>query len=450
MTEILLINQLPPSCMEALEADFTLRKLYEADDKDAFLAKHGPNVQGVATDGHTGCPPAIMDRLPKLEVIASYGVGYDAINVPACAARGVKVANTPEVLNDAVAELTLGMMIGLCRRIPEADAFVRAGRWPREGRPLTDQLTGAQVGILGLGRIGKEIARRCEVMRMEVSYCGRSEQTGVSYRYFSDLEEMAREVDWLVAIAPGTAATQGIVSRKVLEALGPNGNFVNVGRGSLVDEPAMVELLQNGKLGGAALDVFEKEPQVPEALLRSDKVVLSPHMGSATHVTRIAMGTLVMDNLLPGKNLYLIATGTGLAPFLSIIRDPELYERFDRVILTHGCRYIEELAYQQEITEELPRDEYLGAEVQEKLIYYPTVTREKFRNNGRLTDLLRIGKLPADVGLEAIDPEHDRFMVCGSPSMLKDICALLDSRGFRESRHGEQAHYVIERAFVES
>jgi ferredoxin--NADP+ reductase len=173
-------------------------------------------------------------------------------------------------------------------------------------------------------------------------------------------------------------------------------------------------------------------------------------VGDQLLVNSKATGTLVQDHLLPGKNLYLIATGTGLAPFLSIIKDPEIYQNFDKVILTHGCRYVSELAYHDEITRLLPQHEYLGEDIREKLIYYPTVTREKFRNNGRLTDLLRIGKLTKDIGLEAINPEHDRFMICGSPSMLKDISALLDSRGFSESRHGKAAHYAVERAFVES
>ncbi len=188
--------------------------------------------------------------------------------------------------------------------------------------------------------------------------------------------------------------------------------------------------------------------KVPDGPLTSQ--LQNIRVGDELLVNSKATGTLVLDNLLPGRNLYLIATGTGLAPFLSIIRDPEIYEQFDNVILTHGCRHVEELAYQEAITRELPEHEYLGELIRDKLIYYPTVTREKFRNNGRLTDLLRIGKLTRDIGLPDIDPEHDRFMICGSPSMLKEICAMLDSRGFRESRHGKQAHYVIERAFVET
>jgi len=188
--------------------------------------------------------------------------------------------------------------------------------------------------------------------------------------------------------------------------------------------------------------------KVPDGPLTSR--LQSIQVGDELLVNSKTTGTLIQDNLLPGKNLYLIATGTGLAPFLSIIRDPEIYEQYDRIVLTHGCRHVDELAYRELITEHLPAHEYLGADVRDKLIYYPTVTREAFRNNGRLTDLLRSGKLQADVGLGAIDPDMDRFMICGSPTMLKEICELLESRGLREARHGEAAHYVIERAFVES
>ncbi len=188
--------------------------------------------------------------------------------------------------------------------------------------------------------------------------------------------------------------------------------------------------------------------KVPDGPLTSK--LQNIRVGDELLVNSKATGTLVQDSLLPGRHLYLIATGTGLAPFLSIIRDPKIYERYEKVVLTHGCRHIDELAYRELITEHLPRDEYLGDDVREKLVYYPTVTREKFENNGRLTDLLRIGKLASDVGLPPVTPDDDRFMICGSPSMLKETCALLNQRGFRESRHGQPAHYVIERAFVES
>ena len=281
----------------ALNNAYTVLKYWEADDKDALISANAANIRGVATSGHHGCPNPLMAKLPNLEIIASYGVGYDAIDVAACKAAGVRVSNTPDVLNDAVAEITLGLMIALCRRIPQADRYTREGRWTDANYPLTGELTGAKVGILGLGRIGKEIARRCQVFKMQVVYHGRSKQAYEPYPYYDDLVTMAKDVDWLVVIAPGSAETSGIVSRQVMEALGPEGNLVNMARGSLVDELALVELLQAGRLGGAALDVFAQEPKVPEALFALDNVVLSPHQGSATNKTRTAMGDLVIRNL---------------------------------------------------------------------------------------------------------------------------------------------------------
>jgi lactate dehydrogenase-like 2-hydroxyacid dehydrogenase len=230
-------------------------------------------------------------------MIASYGVGYDAVDIAACKQHGIRVTNTPDVLNDAVAEMALGLMIALCRRIPQADVHVRDGRWLEGAYPLTAELTGARVGILGLGRIGKEIARRCQAFKMRVAYHGRHAQPYEPYEYYSDLEAMARDVDWLVVIAPGTSETRGLVSRKVMEALGRKGCLVNLARGSIVDEAALVELLQSGALGGAALDVFADEPRVPKTLFGLDNVVLSPHQGSATVKTRTAMGDLVVQNL---------------------------------------------------------------------------------------------------------------------------------------------------------
>lgn len=187
--------------------------------------------------------------------------------------------------------------------------------------------------------------------------------------------------------------------------------------------------------------------KVPDGPLTSQLQNIKP--GDEILINSKSTGTLITDNLHAGKHLYLISTGTGLAPFLSIIKDPEVYEQFDKIILTHGVRYVSELAYQDLIEKELPNNEFFGEEVREKLIYYPTVTREAYRNQGRLTDLLQSGKLAADIGLAPINVADDRFMICGSPAMLKDTCAILDGFGFEEARKGDRGHYVVERAFVE-
>jgi lactate dehydrogenase-like 2-hydroxyacid dehydrogenase len=293
-TDILVVSPLRHTCMDALAESFTLHKLYEAADPAAFIAEVGPRIRGIA-GSHVDS--RLMEKLPKLEIIANFGVGYDTVDVAAARARGIKVTNTPTVLNDAVAEMTIGLMITLARRILGADRFVRQRQWLAGGYPLQRELTGKTVGILGLGRIGKEIAVRAQAMKMRVVYNGRHRQPREPYAYYDDLTAMARDADWLVVIAPGGKATERIVSRQVLEALGPEGFLVNMGRGTLIDEPAMVEMLGSGALGGAALDVFADEPKVPEALFGLDNVVLSPHQGSATAETRDLMGQLMVDNL---------------------------------------------------------------------------------------------------------------------------------------------------------
>jgi lactate dehydrogenase-like 2-hydroxyacid dehydrogenase len=292
--EILQTHPLLASCEAALAARYTVHKLHEQADKQDWLAANGARIRAHAG---SGVQADLMDKLPNLEIIASFGVGYDNIDTAAARARNIRVTNTPDVLNDAVAELTIGLMVALARRIPQADQFVRQGKWPSGNFGLFSELTGKTVGILGLGRIGKEIAVRAQAMKMRVVYYGRHHQPSVPYIYYDKLEDMARDSDWLVVIAPGGKGTEGIVSRQVLEALGPKGRLVNVARGTLIDETAMVELLVNGGLGGAALDVFENEPQVPAELLALDNVVLSPHQGSATHQTRDAMGALLVANL---------------------------------------------------------------------------------------------------------------------------------------------------------
>ena len=292
--EILQTHKLLASCEKALAERYTVHKLHEAADKDALIAGIKDSVRGIA-GGNVG--PELMDRLPKLEIIANFGVGYDSINTAAARERNIRVTNTPNVLNDAMAEITIGLMVSLARRLPQGDQYVRQGKWPGGSFPLQSELNGKTVGILGLGRIGKEIAVRALAMKMRVVYHGRHRQTDEPYIYYDKLVDMARDADWLVLIAPGGKSTDKIVNREVLTALGPEGFLVNMGRGTLVDEPVLVEMLQKGGIAGAALDVFDKEPGVPEALFGLDNVVLSPHQGSATHQTRYKMGALVVQNL---------------------------------------------------------------------------------------------------------------------------------------------------------
>ncbi len=296
--DLLMIGPQSEEVISELEQDFTIHRYWEASDKASLLRELSGTVRHIATGGNYGTSADIIAALPKLELISSFGVGYDAVNVEAARAAGVHVTNTPDVLNDCVAEITLGLMISLAHRIPQADAYLRAGRWVGEGAfPLTDELTGKRAGILGLGRIGKEIARRLQAFRMEVVYHGRTRQDYEPYPYFDSLTDMARAVDWLIVIAPGSKSTEGIVNQQVIEALGPDSYLVNVARGSLVDEPALVEALVLKNLRGAALDVFAQEPSVPKELIDLDNVVLLPHKGSATHKTRKMMGALVVRNL---------------------------------------------------------------------------------------------------------------------------------------------------------
>ena len=300
---LLLVSQNLENHLDDLGGRCEVHRYYNADDQEELINRVGDKIQIVGTNGHDGCSRELMQRLPNLKMIGCYGVGYDAIDIDAAREFGVKVTNTPDVLSDAVAELTIGLMISLARKIPQSDQFVRNGEWaPLNSYPLTSELTGKTAGILGLGRIGKEIARRLQAMKMRVVYHGRTRQVDEPYVYYSDLKQMAAESDWLVVIMPGDPGTEGIVSESVMRALGPRGNLVNVARGSLIDEAALVNLLDSGELGGAALDVFAKEPDVPTELVHRDNVVLSPHAGSATIKTRAAMGDLVIRNILAFLN----------------------------------------------------------------------------------------------------------------------------------------------------
>ena len=291
-----MVGPMMPHVMEALDNDFTVHRLWEAADRATLLKQVAGKVRAIATSGHLGADAAMMDALPKLEIISCYGVGVDSIDLGHAAGRKVIVTNTPDVLNDDVANMAIALLLATSREICNGDRYVREGKWLNGAMHLTRAIRGRQLGILGLGRIGKDIARKAEAFDMKIAYHGRRKQD-VPFRFYGDLVEMARDSDYLVAICPGGAATDKIVNRAVLDAVGPEGVFINVARGSVVDEPALVAALQEGRLGGAGLDVFAEEPKVPEALLKMEQVVLQPHAASATHETRRAMGDLVVDNL---------------------------------------------------------------------------------------------------------------------------------------------------------
>ena len=295
--ELLLLSRHLEPALERLDSSIRVHRFLDAPDPEALLRDSGPDVSAVAGDVFAGVGADLMRRLPNLELVASLGVGYETIDMEYAAAHGITVTNTPDVLNDDVADLAIALMLCVFRRIPQADAYVRDGRWRQSPFPLTRKLTGARLGIFGLGRIGKAVAKRATAFDMRISYHGRHEQPDLTYRYFSDLAELACNVDVLVVLAPQTEHTRGMVNRAVLEGLGPEGVLINVARGSIVDEAVLVEMLERGELGGAGLDVFVDEPNVPEALSALDNVVLQPHTGSATHDTRRAMAMLVVDNL---------------------------------------------------------------------------------------------------------------------------------------------------------
>lgn len=285
-----------PAAIEALERDFTAHKLWLAPDRDALVADVAPRVRGMTTTGMVGAKAALIDALPRLEIIACFGVGYDAIDVAAARRRGVIVTNTPHVLTDCVADLAMSLLLASARRVCEAERYVRAGKWPQGPFPLATKVGGKVCGIVGLGRIGRAVAERAEAFGMTIAWHG-PRRKDVPWPYHADLVGLARASDFLVVTATGGAETFHLIDEKVLTALGPEGTLVNVARGSVVDEPALIRALQDKRLGAAALDVFEHEPRIPDALLSMENVVLLPHLGSATRETRGAMGKLVVDNL---------------------------------------------------------------------------------------------------------------------------------------------------------
>jgi lactate dehydrogenase-like 2-hydroxyacid dehydrogenase len=298
--EVLLIGVPKKLIVDGLKAAFTVHVLAEAKDAAALIAEAGPRLRAAAV---TGAPDrldgATMARCPGLEIVASFGVGYDNIDTKYAAEHGIVVTNTPDVLNEEVADTALGLLLCTVREFPQAERFLRAGKWMQGQYPLTKAtLRDRTVGMVGMGRIGKAIARRLEAFLVPVVYHSRNPQAGVPYRYYPKLIDMARDVDTLLVITPGGAATKNLINAEVLEALGPNGILINMARGSVVDEPALIAALRDKKIYSAGLDVFPKEPEVSKELLAMDNIVLFPHLGSSTVYTRRKMEQLVVDNLL--------------------------------------------------------------------------------------------------------------------------------------------------------
>jgi lactate dehydrogenase-like 2-hydroxyacid dehydrogenase len=304
MIELLMPVRLSDQVCETLAASFKLHRLWEAADEAAFLASVAPRIRGIVTgagilsDGRAlRIDGPFMAQFPALELVFNLGVGYDTIDAAWAAEHGIVVTNTPDVLTEETADTAMGLLLNTVRQFPAAERWLREGRWEKAPFPLSATLRGRTLGILGLGRIGKAIAKRAEAFGVAIAYCGRHKQDDVSFPYYATPLELAAASDILLVAAPGGPQTRNLVDRAVLEALGPQGVLINIARGSLVDQVALIEALQTGAIASAGLDVFTHEPHVPAELIALDHVVLFPHIGSATHETRRAMARLLIDNI---------------------------------------------------------------------------------------------------------------------------------------------------------
>jgi lactate dehydrogenase-like 2-hydroxyacid dehydrogenase len=296
--EIVIPDHLESHASAKLAELFTVHRLPDMTDAAAWLVGAASRIRGLARGGHARIDRDLIERLPRLEIIASFGVGYDGIDLQAAAERGVIVTNTPDVLTDEVSDTVLGLLLMTVRELSAAERHLRAGKWATEGAyHLTSSLRHRTVGMVGLGRIGLTIARRLDVMKVPVVYHTRTKRDDVPYRHYADIRSMAADVDTLIVIVPGGPSTRHLITRDVLEALGRDGVLISAGRGSTVDEQALIEALRTGAIHAAGLDVFEDEPNVPAELMMLPNAVLLPHVGSASVYTRRAMGQLVVDNL---------------------------------------------------------------------------------------------------------------------------------------------------------
>ncbi|WP_432239824.1 2-hydroxyacid dehydrogenase [Herbaspirillum robiniae] len=292
---VLIVARLPQHLMQLLHDNFNCHNLLDGLSEEQLQAI-APSVRGIAANGEAKVPREFMARFPALEIVSVFGVGYDGVDVPAARERGIHVTHTPDVLTDDVADMAIALMLATARNVVRADRFARSGEWKNGPFPFTTKVSGARLGIVGLGRIGEAIARRAAGFDMDIAYHNRSRKD-VAYTYYGDIKSLAAAVDFLVMITPGGAGTRALVNAEVLEALGPKGFLINVARGSVVDEAALIAALKAGKIAGAGLDVFENEPNIPAELAALENVVLTPHMASGTLVTRTAMADLAFNNL---------------------------------------------------------------------------------------------------------------------------------------------------------
>ena len=297
MGQVLQVGPLHPTVQSSIVSEYGALRLPDGAARDAFLAEHAANITVAVTSGKVGVDGRLMAALPRLRAVVNFGVGYDTTDVVAARAQGVAISNTPDVLNDCVADTALALLLDVLRRTTAADRFVRRGDWRNGNFPLATKVTGKRVGIVGLGRIGGAIAQRLEGFNCVISYHNRKPAPGVDYTYVASLEELAASSDALIVAAAGGPDSVRLITADVLKALGPDGYLINIARGSVVDEDALVNALLTGQIAGAGLDVFADEPHVPEALLDMDNVVLLPHLASGTNETREAMAELTLANL---------------------------------------------------------------------------------------------------------------------------------------------------------
>lgn len=296
--DILMLGPQISVYVEEMDRLFTnVHKLWQIEDKEAFFSEYGARIKAVATSGGAGAKQALLEKLPNLEIIVSSGVGYDSIDVDYAHSRNIIVTNTPEVLNACVADTGMMLMYAVARQLVQADHYVRSGQWSKGAYPLTTSLSNKVCGIVGLGGIGGEVAKRAQACGMKIAYNGRSDKNIDGYQFVESVAELAKISDFLVLALPSTPETQNLVNREILEQLGPNGFLINIARGSVVDEPALIDALKNHTIAGAGLDVFAKEPCVESELFALNNVVLTPHYASGTNETRKAMGDLACANL---------------------------------------------------------------------------------------------------------------------------------------------------------